>query len=287
MYNAIRGAHPGLEVIDTNILEVNILGYIAETGDGSFTDLSGDQKDGSATRESWSGVADPAFSSIDWTQYIPPNRRLGGGSGIISSSPVFGKFNVKWSGNEFLLYIIETWEGNYQTYEGKRQYIVTSDRSAVYTMIKTVGLYSNVLHNEIWVFDQGYWQKDAALFDAVQKSRWEDIILPQSLKEDLLKTIERFYDSSETYQKLHVPWKRGLIFYGPPGNGKTVSIKATMKTLYDRKGSIPTMYVKSFTSYGGPEYSISAIFEKARQQAPCYLVFEVNEFENLHQYNSY
>lgn len=119
-----------------------------------------------------------------------------------------------------------------------------------------------------------YRQKDAALFEAIQKSRWEDIILPESLKEDLLGTIQRFYDSSETYRKLHVPWKRGLIFYGPPGNGKTVSVKATMKTLYDRKDSVPTMYVKSFVSYAGPEYSISLIFEKARQQAPCYLVFE-------------
>lgn len=37
---------------------------------------------------------------------------------------------------------------------------------------------------------------------------------------------------------------------------------------------IPTLYVRSLSSFRGPEYSISSIFHKARQVAPCYLVFE-------------
>lgn len=62
--------------------------------------------------------------------------------------------------------------------------------------------------------------------------------------------------------------------YRPPGNGKTISIKATMHTLYSRPDPIPTLYVRSLTSYAGPEASLSSIFNKARQQAPCLLVFE-------------
>lgn len=68
--------------------------------------------------------------------------------------------------------------------------------------------------------------------------------------------------------------KRGIIFHGPPGNGKTVSIKAMMHSLFDRDDPVPTLYVRSLASYGGPEYSISLIFSKARQMAPCFLVFE-------------
>ena len=60
----------------------------------------------------------------------------------------------------------------------------------------------------------------------------------------------------------------------PPGNGKTISIKATIHTLYTLSPPIPTLYVKSLASFGGPEYSISQIFDKARSYAPCYLVFE-------------
>ena len=47
-----------------------------------------------------------------------------------------------------------------------------------------------------------------------------------------------------------------------------------MHSLYDRADPIPTLYVRSLTSPFGPEYAISAIFGKARQQMPCFLVFE-------------
>lgn len=60
----------------------------------------------------------------------------------------------------------------------------------------------------------------------------------------------------------------------PPGNGKTISIKATMHALSHLATPIPTLYIRSLSSYAGPEYSISSIFQKARQYAPCYLVFE-------------
>ena len=47
-----------------------------------------------------------------------------------------------------------------------------------------------------------------------------------------------------------------------------------MHSLYDRPDPIPTLYVRSLSSYVGPEYSIKQIFSKARNQAPCCLVFE-------------
>jgi SpoVK/Ycf46/Vps4 family AAA+-type ATPase len=99
-------------------------------------------------------------------------------------------------------------------------------------------------------------------------------ILDADMKESIRSDVDRFFSSRETYQNLKVPWKRGIIYYGPPGNGKTISIKATMHTLYERKDPIPTLYVRSLSSFAGPEYSINEIFSLARRTAPCYLVFE-------------
>lgn len=47
-----------------------------------------------------------------------------------------------------------------------------------------------------------------------------------------------------------------------------------MHSLYSRPDPTPTLYVRSLTSYSGPEYSLSQIFGRARQMAPCFLVFE-------------
>lgn len=47
-----------------------------------------------------------------------------------------------------------------------------------------------------------------------------------------------------------------------------------MHMLLERNPSVPTLYVRSLESFMGPEYSIHSIFEKAREFAPCYLVFE-------------
>ncbi|KAK5078393.1 hypothetical protein LTR64_003196 [Lithohypha guttulata] len=274
MYNAIKRAHPDVHVIDSNAFNANIPTYVFATGDGSvevldsginiqesaFEDLTKEQKHAFAT-------------SINHIEYIPPVRRLDGGNGILGIDVVFGKFLVRWGGMEFLIYISDGRDGT-APYTVKRQYIVTSDPSAALSLLKTAGAWANTLHGEIWVFDQGFWQKDAGLWNSIQKSNWEDIILPADLKEDLLENVQRFYNSRDTYRQLHVAWKRGMIFYGPPGNGKTVSIKATMKTLYDREIPVPTLYVKSLVSFAGSQYSINAIFTKARREAPCYLVFE-------------
>jgi hypothetical protein len=94
------------------------------------------------------------------------------------------------------------------------------------------------------------------------------------MKESIRSDVDHFFSSRDTYANLKVPWKRGIIYWGPPGNGKTISIKATMHTLYERKDPIPTLYVRSLSSFAGPEYSINQIFSLARRTAPCYLVFE-------------
>jgi transitional endoplasmic reticulum ATPase len=113
------------------------------------------------------------------------------------------------------------------------------------------------------------------------KAEWDNVILDEDMKEALISDVQNFFDGQKTYQDLKVPWKRGVIYYGPPGNGKTISIKAMMHMLYkrgqekdDKRLTVPTLYVRTLASYGGPEYALRMIFNKARQEAPCYLVFE-------------
>lgn len=124
------------------------------------------------------------------------------------------------------------------------------------------------------MFDQGRWVKNKELCKSVQESTWEDVILDKDLKDVLVNDVEGFFDCKDDYKQFAVPWKRGIIFHGLPGNGKTISIKALMNTLSARSQPIPTLYAKSLAGCRGPHYYIRQIFVKARRMAPCLLVFE-------------
>jgi hypothetical protein len=209
-----------------------------------------------------------------WRGYVAPANRLHGGAGALADSVKFAKYLLDWQGKEYVMYYVDGSDGMEYWGHDAFQYLLSPSVEATDRLILEAGQWNSILHDEIWVFDQGYWQKSAELFESVKKASWDDVILKKDVKNAIINDVQTFFDSQDTYERLKVPWKRGVIYYGPPGNGKTISIKAMMHTLYNRTPQIPTLYVKTLTSFMGPEYSINAIFGLARSQAPCYLVFE-------------
>ena len=126
---------------------------------------------------------------------------------------------------------------------------------------------------DVLIFDDDLWKKDTKLWKRVQNTKWEDVILDQSLKDGLTRDVETF-DHRDDYKQFDVPWKRGIILHGLPGNGKTMSIRALMRGLATRPDPIPTLYVKWTKGDHGTVYAVRKIFKKARKMAPCLLIFE-------------
>ena len=60
------------------------------------------------------------------------------------------------------------------------------------------------------------WDKDHDLWQEIQKADWADIVLDEEFKETIHKDVIGFYKSEKTYKDLSIPWKRGIIFLGPP-----------------------------------------------------------------------
>ncbi|PSN69901.1 P-loop containing nucleoside triphosphate hydrolase protein [Corynespora cassiicola Philippines] len=267
LVEALRKQYPQLNLIITPVSSFNLLAYAA-AGYATATPLEDSAKD-------------PVYGqAIKWRQYAPTSRRLDSGPGAIYEKVIFAKFLYKWKGIEFLLYIANERDGTAYYPDITNHYILTSEPHKVDELMKEATVWGVELHDEVWVFDSGYWQKSRELWNSVQGSKWDNVILDEDMKKAIIADVENFFDGQETYEKLKVPWKRGIIYYGPPGNGKTISIKAMMHQLYqrgkdgDKRLSVPTLYVRSLASFGGPEYALSQIFSKARQTAPCYLVFE-------------
>jgi chaperone BCS1 len=46
-------------------------------------------------------------------------------------------------------------------------------------------------------------------------------VLPRKTKTDLLEDIRRFVSNKKWYDDLGIPYRRGYLFYGPPGSGKS------------------------------------------------------------------
>ncbi|OIW30232.1 hypothetical protein CONLIGDRAFT_359568 [Coniochaeta ligniaria NRRL 30616] len=216
--------------------------------------------------------ADPA--TLSWKLYVPPARRLDGGNGTLGQQPIFSKYIYRWSGHELIVYFVDGRDGDSYYPQIRNYYILTSEPHLADHLIMAAGKWSDDLHEEILVFDQGAWQKSKELYASVRDARWENVILDEGMKKAVIEDHLSFFRSRDTYTGLKVPWKRGIIYYGPPGNGKTISIKATMNMLYRQSPEIPTLYVRTLASFAGPEYSVRQIFAQARRYAPCYLVFE-------------
>ena len=86
--------------------------------------------------------------------------------------------------------------------------------------------WSGVPHGEVLVFEQGNWRKDRALFAAIQSATFDNLVLAPGVKESLQTDVAQFFARREVYTRYGVPWKRGVLLVGPPGNGKTHAVKA-------------------------------------------------------------
>ncbi|KAI9069256.1 P-loop containing nucleoside triphosphate hydrolase protein [Trametes sanguinea] len=207
---------------------------------------------------------------ISTVYFVPLARHLSKIPGVLVDQLSFGGFQVAWDKYDFLVYVVKYPLGFGQM---TLHYILHKGSDAPSrALLLAAGAWSDQLHEEVLVFDSGFWQKSHSLWLEVQKANWEDVILKDQFKTALKKDIYGFFDSEELYKSLAIPWKRGLIMYGPPGNGKTISMKAVMKDC-DTRGYAP-LYVKTFRSWRGEEGSMTEVFTKARQMAPCVLILE-------------
>lgn len=59
----------------------------------------------------------------------------------------------------------------------------------------------------------------------IAPSSWEDVVLPAGMARDIRTNVQAFFHSPERYQQLGIPHRRGFVFAGPPGCGKTLTLK--------------------------------------------------------------
>jgi transitional endoplasmic reticulum ATPase len=102
---------------------------------------------------------------------------------------------------------------------------------------------------------------------------WEDIGGLEGVKKELQEVVQYPVLYPELYKKYGMQPSRGVLFYGPPGCGKTLLAKAIANECQANFISIkgPELLTMWF---GESEANVREIFDKARGAAPCVLFFD-------------
>jgi AAA+ superfamily predicted ATPase len=175
--------------------------------------------------------------------------------------------NVLWNG-ELLDVVLVTWAES--CYRSRHHWIVAETRKLAEAFFADVCEWTSEVRGEVLVFQDGEWTKNKELFSSIKTATFDNLILRDTLKQEIQNDFAQFFLSAEVYERYRIPWKRGVLFIGPPGNGKTHTLKALVNQLQK-----PCLYVKGFKSeYATDQENLAVVFARARMAAPCLLVME-------------
>lgn len=107
----------------------------------------------------------------------------------------------------------------------------------------------------------------------VPNVKWRDIGGLEGVKRQLVEMIQWPMEHPDIYLKYGAKPSRGVLFFGPPGCGKTLLAKAvaTESTANFISVKGPELLTKWF---GESEERVREVFDKARTSSPCILFFD-------------
>ena len=102
----------------------------------------------------------------------------------------------------------------------------------------------------------------------VRISGWDDLVLGESVVNLVRKDFESFLNREEWFRSNHLPFRRGYLLHGPPGNGKT----SLIRTMLNASG-LSAYTIRLFQEHTDDAY-LEKMFRCAANFAPSVVVIE-------------
>lgn len=185
----------------------------------------------------------------------------------VTTNPRHRRETITWNDQHFEVITITLRENNdFETIH----FIVGDSQEVTLKFFRAVCDWCSNTRGEVLTFENGCFTRSEPLYRQIQSAHFDDLILSPELATAVRDDVRRFINAKETYAKHRVPWKRGLLLLGAPGNGKTHMLRALV-----RETKWQCLYVRSFKArQGDAERGITQVFARARRAAPCVVVLE-------------
>jgi len=97
---------------------------------------------------------------------------------------------------------------------------------------------------------------------------WDDVVLDPDVNATIRTDFEVFLGREEWYRKRRLPFRRGYLFHGPPGNGKTTAIR--IMACHPKLSA----YTIDFGNRDISNESLTEMFEAAADTGPSLIILE-------------
>jgi transitional endoplasmic reticulum ATPase len=214
IYGAYCAHSSGLRTHTESLIQSALLEqYPSHFLTSTVCDLTKYAKAGHATAT----IADDKHPTLRTVAYEAGTRRKADGipSGTLKETISFGQYNYDWQGHNFHVFVIDG-QNSIMSQCDRRWYVLIpfdkeegrqAARKIADALLLAVGTWEEQNHNEVWVYDQGWWKKDKELWRVVQGSKWEEVILDEGTKAAIMRDVVGFFDAKDMYYELGTPWK--------------------------------------------------------------------------------
>jgi SpoVK/Ycf46/Vps4 family AAA+-type ATPase len=102
----------------------------------------------------------------------------------------------------------------------------------------------------------------------VSECNWDQLVLDPTVVSMLKDDFESFFLREDWFRKMGLPYRRGYLLHGPPGNGKSSAIRAMLTSR-----GLTAYTIRFFDEHTGDE-DLEHLFARAAREAPAVVLLE-------------